>query len=174
MRRDQASGQGLVADGLLSNVDDARARQFHEGYCANDDEECRKDPARTPADFNKPWEDVPETIRHANRMTADHFEVKLRAVECRIAAKGDGEPARFAPEEMETLARMEHGRWWADRALDGWKFGDPRDNKRKLHPSMVPYEELTERIKQLDRDSVDQMVRILDREGSIVIRDVRQ
>ena len=156
---------------LISEVDDRRARQFHEGYCAKDRVECEKEPGRQPAPFNRPWTELPETARNANRITADHFEVKLRALGCSIVSKEAlVEPVALQSEQLELLARMEHDRWWADRVLDGWTLNEIRDNKRKYHPNLVPYDELTEPIKQLDRDSVLQMVEILNSEGYVIAR----
>jgi hypothetical protein len=156
---------------LISEVDDSRARQFHEGYCAKDRVECEKEPGRQPAPFNRPWAELPETARNANRITADHFEVKMRSLGYSIVSKETpAEPVLLQSEQLELLARMEHDRWWADRVLDGWTLNAVRDNKRKYHPNLVPYDELTEPIKQLDRDSVLQMIAILDSEGYVIAR----
>jgi len=38
----------------------------------------------------------------------------------------------------------------------------------------VPYDELTEPIKQLDRDSVLQMIEILDREGYVMTNSIAE
>jgi hypothetical protein len=159
--------------GFLSEVDDARARQFHAGYCARDDEEVRRNPGQTPTESNRPWEALDETLRNANRMTADHFEVKMRAVGCRIVTREEaaGATATLLLEEIELLARMDHDRWWADRALDGWQWGAVTARSDKIHANMVPYDELTEPIKQLDRDSVQQMVDTLAYEGLVIVRD---
>jgi hypothetical protein len=154
---------------LISEVDDSRARQFHEGYCAKDRLGCEKEPGRQPAPFNRAWTELPETARNANRITADHFEVKMRALGYSILSKEVlSESLVLQPEQLELLARMEHDRWWADRILDGWTFNAVRDNQRKYHPHLVPYVELTETIKQLDRDSVLQMIEILDSEGYVI------
>ena len=156
---------------LISEVDDSRARQFHEGYCAKDLLECEKEPGRQPAPFNRPWAQLPETARNANRITADHFEVKMRALGYSVVSKEAlAEPVVLQQDQLELLARMEHDRWWADRVLDGWTLNALRDNKRKHHPNLVPYDELTEPIKQLDRDSVLQMVEILSLEGYVIAR----
>jgi hypothetical protein len=158
---------------LISEVDDTRARQFHEGYCAKDLLECQKKPGSQPAIFNRPWADLPETARNANRITADHFEVKMRALGYRIVPKNEqAEIAVLSSDQLELLARMEHDRWWADRLLDGWTLHAERDNQRKFHPNLVPYDELTEPIKQLDRDSVLQMIEILDREGYVMTNSI--
>jgi hypothetical protein len=66
---------------------------------------------------------------------------------------------------------MEHDRWWADRSLDGWNYAADRDDKRKLHTDMVPYQKLNEATRQKDRDNVKTMIRILDQEeGLSVVR----
>ncbi len=160
------------AGGFMSDVDDERARQFHDGYCARDDEEVRRQPGRARAPANRPWEALDETLRNANRMNADHFDVKMRAIGCRIVPhSAEVIPATLSPQEVELLAIMEHDRWWADRALDGWTPGSPRDDRQKIHPNMVPYEALSEADKQKDRDNVNNMIEILRREGGIIVRD---
>jgi hypothetical protein len=34
---------------------------------------------------------------------------------------------------------------------DGWRYGARRDDAKKEHPSLVPYEELSEKEKEYDR-----------------------
>jgi hypothetical protein len=164
------SGVSEVAVGLLSDVDDRIARLFHEGYCREDDRKCAETPGLRKAVNNKPWEALTEGMRDANRHTADHFDVKLRAVGCRLVPKGTARVAVFTPEEIELLARMEHDRWWADKALAGWKYAPQRNNELLLHHNMVPYEELTDEIKKLDWNSVAEMISILEGQGFMVAR----
>jgi hypothetical protein len=160
---------------LISEVDDTRARQFHEDYCAKAQLAWQKNPGNQPAPFNRPWAELPETARNANRITADHFEVKMRALGYRLVPKEEqAEGLVLSPDQLELLARMEHDRWWADRLLDGWTLHAERDNQRKFHPNLVPYDELTEPIKQLDRDSVLQMIAILDREGFVMTDSITE
>ena len=48
------------------------------------------------------------------------------------------------PEEwVETLARMEHDRWLAERRLAGWTQGESRDDARRIHPDLAPYDQLS-------------------------------
>lgn len=169
--RDQIAKPGESAVSLMSDVDDTRARKLHDDYCIKDLLECAKIPGKKPGPFNRPWTDLPETARDANRITADHFEVKMRAVGCRIVVKREGcEATVLSSDELEILARMEHARWEADRLLDGWTYGAVRDDKRKIQPNLVPYDELTEANKQKDRNSVLQMVEILVSEGLMISR----
>ena len=59
----------------------------------------------------------------------------------------------------ETLARHAHEVWQQQRHADGWRFGPQRDDARRLHPSMVPYEELPESERQYDRNAALETLR---------------
>ena len=117
------------------------------------------------------WENLPENIRNANRAVADHFDIKMRAVGCKVVLEGVGAEVQLSPNEIEILAIMEHQRWWADRSINGWTFAEVRDDINRLHPNMVPYEELSNADKQKDRDSVLQMIEILGSECMILVKN---
>lgn len=51
----------------------------------------------------------------------------------------------------ELLARNAHEHWARQRLADGWRYGPVRDDARKEHPDLVPYEDLPEREKVYDR-----------------------
>jgi hypothetical protein len=53
----------------------------------------------------------------------------------------------------ETLARNAHEVWAKQRLADGWVFGPRRDDRRKRHPCLVPYEQLPDSEKQYDRNA---------------------
>jgi hypothetical protein len=171
VRADGGSPGSPLAGGLLSDVDDRVAKQLHEDYCAEDDQACSREPGRQKSAANAPWLEVAETYRDANRSAADHFEVKLRAVGCKLVPADAAQvAAQWSDEEMDLLARMEHDRWWADRALDGWTFAPVRDNRRKHHPNMVAYEELSEEVKKKDKDQIRKLTAILRDSGLEVVR----
>jgi hypothetical protein len=52
---------------------------------------------------------------------------------------------------IEELARNNHDNWAAARIKDGWTLGARRDDRAKTHPCLVPYAELPEGEKDLDR-----------------------
>jgi hypothetical protein len=54
----------------------------------------------------------------------------------------------------EMLARNAHEIWALQRMRDGWRYGPTRDDGRKEHPSLIPYEQLSESEKQYDRNAV--------------------
>jgi len=51
----------------------------------------------------------------------------------------------------EVLAKNTHEVWASGRIAEGWTYGDIRDDVKKKHPCLVPYEELPESEKDYDR-----------------------
>jgi len=51
----------------------------------------------------------------------------------------------------ELLAKNTHEHWAKQRMSEGWRHGPTRDEKKKEHPCLVPYEQLSESEKEYDR-----------------------
>jgi hypothetical protein len=130
----------LLASDILDTAHrDEAARLLHEAYTRN---------AARSAGAGIDWNRLPETYRRANRRSADHIAAKLfslgltsehdahapilverkahREIIAPLLASGD--------ERLDLLAALEHKRWTADRVIDGWSAGTPRDDDRKQHP----------------------------------------
>jgi len=64
----------------------------------------------------------------------------------------------YLPEELNTLveamARNVHEVWAQTRIEQGWIYGTERNDDLKQHPSLIPYEQLTEEEKEYDRNTV--------------------
>ncbi len=56
-------------------------------------------------------------------------------------------------ELRENLAKHAHAAWARQRSKDGWRLGPHRDDARKEHPSLIPYEELSESEKLYHRNA---------------------
>ncbi len=150
---------------LQSESDDALPRAIHDHYLGT---MRRLDAAGgTPV----PWGNLPENTRHANRAAADHMSVKLASIGCRLQA-GAGPVFTFSNAEVDDLARMEHRRWSAERLLRGWRYANVRDNDRRLHPDLKPFEDLDEDGREKDRDVVRTMPEVLTLAGLSIVRGV--
>ncbi|MBY0360683.1 MAG: NAD-binding protein [Phreatobacter sp.] len=107
------------------------------------------------------WDALPENLRDANRAAAEHARILMAAGGADPIAPPDPLPAE-APERM---ARIEHRRWMTDRIDRGWRFGETRDDIRRLHPSIRPFDELSNSEQQKDREAVLVLARLLRENG---------
>lgn len=53
--------------------------------------------------------------------------------------------------ELELIAQNVHEEWANKRMKEGWKYGPVRDDNSKLHPGLIPFEDLQEVEKEYDR-----------------------
>ncbi len=51
----------------------------------------------------------------------------------------------------DTLAENSHEVWARERMAQGWRWGPVRDDARKIHPAVMPYKELSEADKHVNR-----------------------
>ncbi|HCC52083.1 MAG TPA: Ryanodine receptor Ryr [Porphyromonadaceae bacterium] len=61
----------------------------------------------------------------------------------------------------EQLGKQIHETWAQQRIAEGWKYGEERNDKRKEHPCLIPYEDLPENEKEYDRNTAFETIRFL-------------
>ncbi len=66
---------------------------------------------------------------------------------------------------IEKIAVAVHERWAQGRLDDGWKYGSERDDARKEHPCLVPYEQLSDSEKDYDRNTARTTIMLLQHFG---------
>jgi hypothetical protein len=59
------------------------------------------------------------------------------------------------------LAKNVHEVWAKQRLAEGWKYGAERNESRKEHPCLIPYEKLQENEKQYDLNTALETIRLL-------------
>ena len=62
---------------------------------------------------------------------------------------------------IEEMARNVHDVWAQGRIAEGWTYGEQRDDKRKTHPCLVPYEELPDTEREYDRQTAVQTLKLI-------------
>lgn len=65
----------------------------------------------------------------------------------------------------EYLAKNVHEVWAAGRIADGWTWGIERNDTQKTHPSIKPYEELSEEEKEYDRRTSQETLKFIIANG---------
>ena len=61
----------------------------------------------------------------------------------------------------EMLARNAHDVWAKQRMASGWKYGPQRDDLRKEHPCLIPYEQLPESEKEYDQSMALETLKVI-------------
>jgi hypothetical protein len=118
------------------------------------------------------WDRLPETLKASNRSQARQMEEKLRTIGCTLVPLHGHEaiPFAFSDDEVELLARMEHDRWVEERRRSGWQYGSERDVRTRRTPYLVPWEQLSEQIRDLDRETVLKLPQYVARSGQQIVR----
>jgi hypothetical protein len=157
---------------ILAGEEEILARAIHENYCKK---EQQKGLTKETNRLLVPWDTLGtltiknsgiegQKYRESNRRQANFIWTKLSLVGCDIGPVLDWDATTsfvFTPQEVEILAQLEHDRWKKEKEESGWRYGKERDDNKKFHPSLVPYDQLSESEKDKDRDTINQIPEIL-------------
>lgn len=98
---------------------------------------------------------IPENLRLVNLCLVPGEKILARNL---VAARTpDEEPLRqllAKPEIIELLAEAEHNGWMVERMLNGWTYARIRDNQKKKHNLLIPYNQLSDEMKNFDRETI--------------------
>lgn len=64
-------------------------------------------------------------------------------------------------ELIEEMARNVHDVWAQGRIAEDWTYGEQRDDKKRTHPCLVPYEELPDAEREYDRQTAVQTLKLI-------------
>lgn len=159
----------LDRDLFLKTVGEKMAKAVHESHPMRNPNEAGQE-SHTETNPRQDWESLDEEFRISSRNHAYDIPIKLLRIGRDYRPKPSGHKKKrrfrkFTQQEIETLARMEHKRWSDERKSNGWKYGPVRDPKKKIHPDLIPWEDLTEVWKERERDFIREIPKILDLAG---------
>ena len=118
-----------------------------------------------------PWESLPEDLRQSNIAQAADIGAKMEAIGAIIVPESADAPEfQFTDEEVERLAEQEHERWMRDRLSQGWRYGQPRNDERKIHPDLQPWAALSAADKDKDRNAIRTLPETLRDAGFQILR----
>lgn len=79
------------------------------------------------------------------------------------------------PERLiEQVARNVHDQWVQERRRQGWTWGEHRDDDKKEHPGIAPYDSLTDDEKEIDRVTVRAVISSLLSVGATITLNDRK
>ena len=71
----------------------------------------------------------------------------------------------------EVLAKNTHDVWARGRIKEGWTYGKERDDIKKTHPCLVPYEDLPESEKEYDRATSLETIKVILSLGYVISKN---
>jgi hypothetical protein len=161
------------ATGILSRQADMAEREWHDAYRSL---VLKENPATKKKPANRPWEELDEEYRVANRRAVAHIYAKLFDAGFDIRpwfewanvwhdapALAPGERLFRDEAERSRLAELEHERWCAERRMQGWKYGPERIEAAKIHDCLVPYAQLSAEVQGYDLTFTDYLDKTLRR-----------
>jgi hypothetical protein len=120
------------------------------------------------------FDQLSDHLREQNRGVARDLPRKLEVLGLVLRQDAPaGTPAILidpTDPRVEELAKSEHQRWYDSKYKVGWRYGDPRDDIKKLHPSMLPWEKITEAERDKDRTIVREIPDIAAAAGMTLAR----
>lgn len=154
--------EGATPRPLLENLE-LLAIAIHARYNEKQLEDHPERPLAYP-DFSK----LPDDLKYSNLRQAQNIVERLEQFGYTLRPKGGADAVTtFAPELVERMAEAEHEAWMRERIASGWTLGE-RDVENKKTPYLVPYGELTDEIKDYDRDAVRNIPALAERIGMAV------
>ena len=101
-----------------------------------------------------PWDLLLPTFQESNRQQAAYATEVLRKAGYGVRAKTGAGLIKFPGEEIEIMSEMEHGRWVVERLKNGWVYAEKRDPRNKKSPYLVPWDQLSDKVKNYDREAI--------------------
>ena len=117
------------------------------------------------------FSDLPDTLKYSNLRQARGIIKKLDFMGWEMRPfNSEGNAIKIIPDDIvEILAIIEHDDWVRERIDSGWVYGKEKDADKKVSPYLLPYDELTEEIKDFDRDSIRNIPELLEMIGMEII-----
>ena len=160
--------EACVPVDIRDDLTEQLARSIHRAYVAM---EASKGETEASNPSMVPWERLPAELRQSNIAQAIDIGEKLTAIGAVVVPESATAPEfAFRDGEVEHLAKLEHQRWMREKIADGWSYGQPRDNDRKVHPDLREWPSLDEETKDKDRNAIRSLPATLRAEGFMILR----
>ena len=119
-------------------------------------------------------------MRWANRYQIDAYRTFIHTLGYDIVQSSDNKVSVVSPEKFSedltddkllVLMRMEKHRWNAERTLEGWRYGDTRDNTHRIHDKLIPFHDTPYEERLKDKQVITNLAYLMPLAGFIIVPD---
>lgn len=162
----------VLTDELSEKLAEAAHDVFRDGKCRDG---WTWGPVKDEAQRTHPllvaYSQLPDESKEANRVTVRAIPQKLAiAGYVMLPARSNERPLEFPGDDLEKLAEFEHQTWMNAKLVAGYTCGKPTAASPRQNEYLVPWDQVPEAIKQIDRDLVRGIPRILEKAGYAVVK----
>ncbi len=72
---------------------------------------------------------------------------------------------------IEQMAKNVHEVWASSRISQGWTYGEQRNDEKRTHPCLIPYEDLSEEEKDYDRNTAINTLKFIMKSGYKITKE---
>lgn len=142
------NGTGSITPRPIIDNIIALARKIHENY----NRQRQIDNPQAKLEYPQ-WDELSQDLKYSNMSQALSMNKTLNACGY-VITKTDTGVDKFPPEDVETMSILEHDRWVTERISNGWVYGPEKNVELRTSPYIVPWEDLKENIRELDRQAI--------------------
>lgn len=153
------------------------AAEAHEAFCRakrdngwkynrvrNDDESVKHH------DLLKSYGELRERDKERNRATIRWIPAKVAMEGYEIAPEGSATRQEMTAEQIERLAELEHEIWMKSKRAAGYEQGPKASESPKLSPYLVPWSQVPDDFRYIDRAMVNAIPKILEKARLILVK----
>jgi voltage-gated potassium channel Kch len=157
----------LDVDVLIAETLDKLAKVNHENY-----RESLSEDRRNEEEGAREWHELAEQYKMSDRRASDFLRVRLAQIslDLKESPSAIDTPFEFSPDELELLAQLEHRRWMIERSMQGWRYGEVRDDAHRINPRLIDWSRLPEPERERNRNDVAKLPTILAEIGWQIFR----
>lgn len=131
----------------------------------------------------KPYSKLPEAKKHYDWLVVKNSlaAIKNQSKESVQAENDQYNPNPISTDDItlspeilelsEKIAENVHEVWAQSRIAEGWTYGPQRDDAKKEHPCLVPYDELPEIEKEYDRNTSQETLKVIMKLGFKMLKN---
>jgi len=113
--------------------------------------------------MEKEWRGLKGFHKASSLARADHYWIEMKLVQDEDALVKAGTLKEEDRTSEEAFMRMEHIRWDRFHFINHWTYAEKRDNSRRKHPLLVPFDQLPPEEKKKDTIGSELLKREIER-----------